>query len=341
MSQLFEGRWHPIAFHSRQFKGPELNYGTPDQEMLAIVESFKHWRHYLEGSTHPIEVLTDHHNLQSFMRQQRLNGRQARWCYYLTPYDFVIKWRSGSTNPADAPSRRPDYRPRGEEDHNDTFELLATIGAKIARVQQIRTSYRRRVIEAHDEGPCGSDSSEGQAREKPPGVVICEYDRKSGRQMREACEYGSQPGRQVLRETCAYGREPGRQAYPRTAGTGDTDPEGSAVQPQGNDEEADHLIRNILAQTVTRRRARQAIRSEAPWQEPSEGLRQLVSAAQKEDAFCRRVDKDLEEGETTRLGYSRTSDGTLLYKGRLVVPNQRSLVHELLRLHHDELSAGH
>src|ERR1700760_4812002 len=103
------------------------------------------------------------------MRQQRLNGRQARWCYYLTPYDFVIKWRSGSTNPADAPSRRPDYRPRGEEDHNDTFELLATMGAKIARVQQIRTSYRRRVIQAHDEGPCGSDSSEGQARGKATG----------------------------------------------------------------------------------------------------------------------------------------------------------------------------
>jgi len=63
LSQLFEGRWHPIAFYSRQFKGPELNYGTPDQEMLAIVEAFKHWRHYLEGSKHPIEVLTDYHNL--------------------------------------------------------------------------------------------------------------------------------------------------------------------------------------------------------------------------------------------------------------------------------------
>ncbi|EED18398.1 gag/polymerase/env polyprotein, putative [Talaromyces stipitatus ATCC 10500] len=109
LSQLFEEQWHPIAFYSRQFKGPELNYGTPDQEMLAIVRAFKHWRHYLEGSKYPVEVLTDHHNLQTFMKQSRLNGRQAQWCYYLTPYDFVIKWRSGSTNPADAPSRRPDY----------------------------------------------------------------------------------------------------------------------------------------------------------------------------------------------------------------------------------------
>lgn len=33
-----------------------------DQELLAIVEAFKHWRHYLEGSRYPIEVLTDHNN---------------------------------------------------------------------------------------------------------------------------------------------------------------------------------------------------------------------------------------------------------------------------------------
>lgn len=37
LSQFFEGRWHPIAFYSRQFKGPELNYGTPDQEMVLDV----------------------------------------------------------------------------------------------------------------------------------------------------------------------------------------------------------------------------------------------------------------------------------------------------------------
>ncbi|RYC80447.1 hypothetical protein BFJ63_vAg16669 [Fusarium oxysporum f. sp. narcissi] len=55
-----EGRYHPVAFWSRKFNGPELNYGTPDQEMMAIVESFKHWRHYLEGSLKQVEVLSDH-----------------------------------------------------------------------------------------------------------------------------------------------------------------------------------------------------------------------------------------------------------------------------------------
>ena len=34
---------------------------------------FKHWRHYLESSAHPVEVLTDHNNLQGFMKVKALN----------------------------------------------------------------------------------------------------------------------------------------------------------------------------------------------------------------------------------------------------------------------------
>jgi hypothetical protein len=86
-----KGIWHPITVWSRKFTGAELNYLTPDQELYAIIHSFKHWRHYLEGTTHTIKVLSDHANLQTFMRQPRMNGRQARWCLYLTPFDFLIK----------------------------------------------------------------------------------------------------------------------------------------------------------------------------------------------------------------------------------------------------------
>ena len=34
-----------------------------DQKMLAIVDLFKYWRYYLEGSLYIIEVLNDHMNL--------------------------------------------------------------------------------------------------------------------------------------------------------------------------------------------------------------------------------------------------------------------------------------
>jgi hypothetical protein len=42
--------------------------------MLAIVMSCYHLRYYLEGVRHPVEVLTDHHNLQPFMTTKSLTG---------------------------------------------------------------------------------------------------------------------------------------------------------------------------------------------------------------------------------------------------------------------------
>jgi len=60
------GELHPIAFHSQTFSAPELNYDVHDKEVLAIFEAFKRWRHYLEGSGLPIDVVTDHQNLQYF-----------------------------------------------------------------------------------------------------------------------------------------------------------------------------------------------------------------------------------------------------------------------------------
>ena len=40
--QADTNQWHPIAFFFKQFKGAEINYSTPDKELMAIVECFKH-----------------------------------------------------------------------------------------------------------------------------------------------------------------------------------------------------------------------------------------------------------------------------------------------------------
>jgi hypothetical protein len=86
----------------------ERNYAVGDQEMLAIVMSCHHWRHYLEGARHPVEVLTDHHNLQRFMTTKSLTGRQVRWWETLSGYNLNIVYREGKKNPADALSCWPD-----------------------------------------------------------------------------------------------------------------------------------------------------------------------------------------------------------------------------------------
>ncbi|KAH6596909.1 hypothetical protein BASA50_004844 [Batrachochytrium salamandrivorans] len=38
----------PVAFYSRQMNNAERNYDIYDKELLAVVESFKHWRHLLQ-----------------------------------------------------------------------------------------------------------------------------------------------------------------------------------------------------------------------------------------------------------------------------------------------------
>jgi hypothetical protein len=66
---------HPNAFHSRTFSPAEINYKIHDKELLAIVDCFKAWRRYLEGSLHMVQVFTDHKNLEYFLTTKVLNRR--------------------------------------------------------------------------------------------------------------------------------------------------------------------------------------------------------------------------------------------------------------------------
>lgn len=70
-----DGRLHPVAFHSRKFTAAEINYEIHDKELLAIVDLFQEWRHFLEGAQHPVTVHTDHKNLEYFMSAKVLNRR--------------------------------------------------------------------------------------------------------------------------------------------------------------------------------------------------------------------------------------------------------------------------
>ena len=63
---LSDNQVHPIAFHSRTFTFSELNYDVHDKELLAIFEAFKSWHHYLEETLIPIDIVTDHKNLEYF-----------------------------------------------------------------------------------------------------------------------------------------------------------------------------------------------------------------------------------------------------------------------------------
>jgi hypothetical protein len=65
--------WHPVAFLSKALNPVEQNYEIHDTEMLAIIQGLEEWRHYLEGARHPVEIWTDHKNLEYFQVAQKLN----------------------------------------------------------------------------------------------------------------------------------------------------------------------------------------------------------------------------------------------------------------------------
>lgn len=117
LSQMgVDEKLHPIAFYSRKFSAAEINYEIHDKELLAIVDSFQEWRHFLEGAAHPVTVYTDHKNLEYFMSARILNRRQARWNMSLSRFDFVITYRPGKQQGlSDALSRRSYLAPKAGE----------------------------------------------------------------------------------------------------------------------------------------------------------------------------------------------------------------------------------
>ena len=96
--QSEDGHWLPIAYMSKQMLPAERNYVIYDKELLAIIAALQTWRHYLEGSPHPIEIWSDHKNLEYFWTAQSLNRRQARWSLFLSRFQFTISHRAGSLN---------------------------------------------------------------------------------------------------------------------------------------------------------------------------------------------------------------------------------------------------
>ena len=113
-----EGRLHPVAFHSRKFQPVEINYEIHDQELLAIVNAFKHWRRYCKGAAHQVQVFSDHQNKEYITTTKVLNRWQARWAQELAGINFQMDYRPGNQNgKPDALPRHLEYRPekRGVE----------------------------------------------------------------------------------------------------------------------------------------------------------------------------------------------------------------------------------
>lgn len=101
------GHRRPIAFYSKKLNSAEQNYTVHDKELLAIVQTFKHFRSWLHGSPEPVKVWSDHKALTHFLTTTKLTQRHARWAEVLGEYRFQIQHIKGRENrAADALSRK-------------------------------------------------------------------------------------------------------------------------------------------------------------------------------------------------------------------------------------------
>ncbi len=55
----------------------ETHYKTYNQELLAIIATFKPWHHYLEGCKYKVFILTDHNNFRQFIDTKSLSSHQV------------------------------------------------------------------------------------------------------------------------------------------------------------------------------------------------------------------------------------------------------------------------
>ena len=112
-----DGILHPVAFYSKKHSPAKCNYEIYDKELMAIVLAFEEWRPELEGALFPIQVLSDHKNLEYFMSTKLLNRRQIRWAEFLSRFNFKIQYRAGNAgSKPDALTRRSgDLPEEGDE----------------------------------------------------------------------------------------------------------------------------------------------------------------------------------------------------------------------------------
>ncbi|XP_073719444.1 uncharacterized protein [Misgurnus anguillicaudatus] len=139
-----DGKVHPCAFFSHRLNPAERNYDIGNRELLAVRLALGEWRHWLEGTSEPFLVWTDHKNLEYIRSARRLSSRQARWALFFDRFNFTLSYRPGSKN------TKPDALSRlFESPGSDRDETILPEGRVVGA---LRWGIEQRVRRAGREG---------------------------------------------------------------------------------------------------------------------------------------------------------------------------------------------
>ena len=93
-----EERLYLIVFFSKKLYKLELNYLIYNKELMAIIELFKEWKLYFNGTKYQVKVYTNYKNLIYFIISKDLNQRQIQWLEFFNEFNFQIIYKKGSEN---------------------------------------------------------------------------------------------------------------------------------------------------------------------------------------------------------------------------------------------------
>ena len=308
-----DGVWHPVAYWSKKFTPTESRYPTGDQELYAIVHSFRVWRHYLEGSRYRIDVISDHNNLKGFMNTPRLQGRQARWCMTLSPFDFVIRHRAGKKNPADGPSRMMEA---GSRDALDAT-LLNPLATRMATVEVSGQSQAEKATLAGRldtvEVP-----EQFQALDATPAARV-DTIKVPEQALAEVCY--------TLADLYKLKTELVKPAKGKPLDRSlDTWRQELGRSQRNYHEKVANLCRSETAYVNS----------------VSVDLKSLIREVQDEDPETVRIRASITAETPGMDHWSLDPKGIVLFKNRFYIPSGEKLKSELLRLHHDDpITGGH
>jgi transposase InsO family protein len=319
--------WKPVAFWSKKFSGPSERWHTHDKELSAIVEAFLTWRHYLEHAPSTIRVLSDHANLKYFMTTKDLTPKQARWAEELARFDFEIEYKPGQENPADGPSRRPDYAKGLLAGEHQVMRnaMLPTLQQKLRiwSLRKIKASSTNaqevRDLSIPEEGPEGTRRSSVTA--PTPGKEF--------------------PDQMSVNSDASL-----------TEDSSTTAAEGEEVNSLSEADERTREITEALLRDCTHgvssphHLAREATREESAYAlDIPDQLNQYIREVQERDLAY----PGFEAQTHWRVGGAKKGaptwetdpSGVLRRSGKVWIPKDKALRHNILRKNHDDPMGGH